>query len=332
MNDYDVIIVNYNGEKILAECLDSIYASSKKPKNIIIYDNNSKDGSVELIKKKFPEIILIEGAENIGFGRANNEAMKASESEFILFMNNDLLLDQNCSSELLKAFDRKELALLCPVIYKGWEKSEKSDVYAFGAAVNRSGFAYGLFDRRGDRDDLACFSGACFMARSEIIKKYNFEKRFFLYYEEPDVSIKVLRAGMKIGRIEKAKCYHLESYSSEGKSIAAGIAFRQFYGTQNRWFIVGKFWPLKLLLPAIFTNQIHLFYLAFYYLAHRTYKYLPLVYLAHFSFWAGVRQRESKQIKNPNWYKNLDNMSLYQYLILGRRVFDKKRYNLFKSD
>ena len=92
MNSYDVVIVNYNGEKIITLCLRSIYNSEIKPNQVIIYDNASKDKSVAIIKKKFPETKLIRGRENIGFGNGNNKAMRYSKSDFILFVNNDVLL------------------------------------------------------------------------------------------------------------------------------------------------------------------------------------------------------------------------------------------------
>lgn len=329
---YDVIIVNYNGEKILEDCLSSIYRCSLRPERIIINDNASSDNSIKIIRAKFPQVILIEGKKNIGFGRANNEAMKRSKADFILFMNNDLILDDKCPQELLRGFTSTSLAIISPIVYKGWNKKRQQDVYAFGAAINQSGFAYGLFDDSPDRSNLVCFSGACFMARSELIKQEGFEPSFFLYYEEPDLSLKLLIRGFQIARVSSAKCYHLESYSSAGANVAQSIAFRQFYGTQNRWFTVGKYWPISLIPKAIFYNEFHLFFLLTYFLKHRTFSYLKLFYLAPFSLARGIAERKRVHKKNFEWIKLLDKMSLRDYFRLGKRVFDEKRYKLFKSN
>lgn len=319
---YDVVIVNYNGENIISQCLDSVQASTIKPAKIIVYDNDSKDRSVDLIKKKYPHVILIEGDSNIGFGRGNNEAMKLSKSDFILFVNNDLVLDKYCSESLLAGFTDKKLAILNPIIFKGWGKVENQEVYAFGAKINRSGFGYGLYDTVGDRTDLNCFSGACFMARSGIIKKLQFEKRFFLYCEEPDLSVRILGLALKIGRVREASCYHLESYSSPQSSID-GTAFRQFYGVQNRWFMLGKHWPLFMLPEVILFNLLHLFYLTYFYAKNRKFSYLKLIYLAPSNLFSGLFERDHAVVVDKKWYRQLGTTTLKTYFALGKKVFTK---------
>lgn len=331
MNKYDVVIVNFNGEKIISRCLHSIFAASIKPAKVIIYDNASTDKSVEMIQKNFRQVILLKGKKNLGFGRANNEALKYSTSDYILFLNNDVVIDKKCPEYLLESFSKPDLAISCPAIFKGWDRRE-SQVYAFGASANQSGFAYGLFDKSPDRTDLCLFSGACFMARATVVKKNKFEKRFFLYYEELDLSAKILRAGKKIGRVARAKCYHLESYSSPGKDIASAIAFRQFYGVQNRWYSVGKFWPARLFPKALFYNYIHLAYMLYYFAKNKTPGYLRLSYLAPFNFLAGLKVRAGRDCKDRVWYKKLDKMNFTNCLKLGERVFDEKRYKLFNSN
>lgn len=319
---YDVIIVNYNGEKIISGCLSSLYSCTILPSKVIIYDNNSQDNSVRIIKKKFPQVILLEGKKNLGFGRANNESMKYSSAEFILFMNNDLVLDKNCPKVLLKAFRDPGLAILNPLIFKGWGKKEDSEIYSFGAEMNKSGFGYSLYDTGSDRTDLSCFSGACFMARGKIIKKLQFEQSFFLYYEEPDLSTKILINGYKIGRVKEAKCYHLESYSSPQEDTD-GIAFRQFYGIQNRWFMIGKHWPIRLLPATLTLNIVHLFYVLYFYVKNRKFCYMKLAYLAPINLIKGWCIRNSKDTRDKFWYKRLKTTSLSMYLKLGKKVFVK---------
>jgi len=317
---YDVVIVNFNGEKIISSCLDSLLSCSHKPKKIIIYDNNSEDNSLELIKDKYPKALLVRGRKNIGFGRGNNEGMRRSSADFILFMNNDLVLDKECPSELLRAFSDKKLAIVNPVIYKGWKKIKNQEVYAFGAEMNTSGFGYGLYDLDGNRFDLDCFSGACFMARSKTIKKLQFEKKFFLYCEEPEISARVLKRGEKIGRIIEAKSYHLESFSSPQRRVE-GIAFRQYYSVQNRWFMVGKHWPKFLLPKVLLVNELHLLYLVYFFMRNGQWKYLRLVYMAPYKFFLGLREFNSGEIDDKRWFVKLSRTPLGQYFRLGSKVF-----------
>lgn len=289
MKKYDVVIVNYNGEKILKECLNSVYASSVPPKRVIIYDNASRDLSVDLIKKDYPKAFLIEGKTNIGFGPGNNEAMKRVESDFVLFLNNDITLDKKCAEKLIQGFVSPEVAVLNPLIYKGWDKVNNQEIYSFGAEMNKSGFGYSLYDIAEDRDDLSCFSGACFMARTSLIKKLKFEKSFFLYYEEPDLSAKLLISGYTIGRRKESVCYHLENYSSP-QNRSAGICFRQFFAIQNRWFMLGKFWPAGMLWSAMPLNILHLLYNAIFFLRHKKYKQLSILSLAFQNLSRGRRE------------------------------------------
>ena len=91
-----IIIVNYNVKYFLEQCLKSVELSSKKIKNeVFIVDNNSTDGSSEMVKKKFPKYKLIENKKNIGFSRANNQAIKKSTGKYILLLNPDTILEED---------------------------------------------------------------------------------------------------------------------------------------------------------------------------------------------------------------------------------------------
>jgi GT2 family glycosyltransferase len=319
---YDVVIVSYNNVDIIGKTLESVFASSTKPSKVIVYDNCSKDESVQYIKQHYPQVILIEGRENLGFGRANNEASKLAEAEFILFMNNDLILEKNCVRELISAFTDDQVVILNPVIYKGWEITKNQELYAFGAVINSSGFGYGLYDLGDDRNDLNSFSAACFLTRTKLFRELQFENRFFLYYEEPELSVRILKRGLKIGRVRRAICYHLESYSSPKR--IAGTAFRQFYGIQNHWYMLGKHWPIGNLVVAFFINCMHLLLILAFLLRHRQTRYLKIAYLAPSSLIAGLRARDTRRADDPNWTSRLSRSSVLQFLNLGSRVFGKK--------
>lgn len=94
--DLSILLVNYNGLKFLKDCIESIQSKTEGLSyEIIILDNDSKDGSVDFIRNNYPEIKLIASATNYGFGKGNNEAFKLSKGSHILLLNNDtILLDQ----------------------------------------------------------------------------------------------------------------------------------------------------------------------------------------------------------------------------------------------
>lgn len=91
-----VIIVNYNGLKYLNDCINSLYIHlSTLSYEIILVDNNSSDESLIFIKENFPEVVLIQSSKNLGFGRANNLAVKQAKGEVLFLLNNDTILLKN---------------------------------------------------------------------------------------------------------------------------------------------------------------------------------------------------------------------------------------------
>lgn len=99
--ELSVIIVNYNGIKYLKECFDSLYDKLKKISfEIIVIDNNSSDESCSYIKKNYPNIVLIESKENLGFGKGNNEAVKLAKGNYLLLINNDTIVQDDLAPVL----------------------------------------------------------------------------------------------------------------------------------------------------------------------------------------------------------------------------------------
>ncbi len=94
--DISVIIVNYNVRYFLEQCLHSVYKSSQNlDVEIIVVDNNSVDGSCQMIREKFPHVILIENKTNAGFSKANNQAIKIARGRYILLLNPDTVVQEN---------------------------------------------------------------------------------------------------------------------------------------------------------------------------------------------------------------------------------------------
>ena len=94
--DVSIIIVNYNTKQLLADCLNSIYEQTKDINfEVIVSDNGSKDGSIEMLKADFPQVILIENNANLGFGAANNRGLAIAKGKYIFYLNSDTILLNN---------------------------------------------------------------------------------------------------------------------------------------------------------------------------------------------------------------------------------------------
>jgi GT2 family glycosyltransferase len=102
MKDLSVIIVNYNVEYFLEQCLLSVEKASKNiDAEIFVVDNNSVDGSVNLVKEKFPFVKLIENKKNTGFSFANNQAIKESNGKYVLLLNPDTLVEEDTFEKII---------------------------------------------------------------------------------------------------------------------------------------------------------------------------------------------------------------------------------------
>jgi GT2 family glycosyltransferase len=238
MNQFDlsIIIISYNTEKITIDCLKSIIESLKNSSlkcEIIVVDNASKDNSVSSIKKLKSEIKnrnlkinLIENKENIGFGPANNQAVKLAKSDYLLFLNSDIIV-LNASIEKL---------------YNFYKQNEKLFNFLGGKLLNKDGtsqpscgpmytlpmiFAH-LF-LRGDYWGLTRYSpnkikeadwisGACILTKKEYFEKLDgFDEKIFMYMEEIDLFYRAKKHGFKVFFYPEAQFIHLGSQSSAGR-------------------------------------------------------------------------------------------------------------------
>ncbi|MDQ3191905.1 MAG: glycosyltransferase family 2 protein, partial [Bacteroidota bacterium] len=103
-----IIIVNYNVEYFLEQCLNSVYkAIQKVPSEVFVVDNNSVDGSVAMVRSKFPNTKIIENKKNTGFSFANNQAIKLAKGEYVLLLNPDTVVEEDTFEKVVGFMDSK---------------------------------------------------------------------------------------------------------------------------------------------------------------------------------------------------------------------------------
>src|SRR4030042_683779 len=101
-----VVVLNWNGVKVLEKCLKSLMLQTFRPLETIVVDNASTDGSVDFIKNRYPNIKLIVNERNLGFGGGNNVGILSSEGRYIMMLNNDTRLDPKCIEELKGSLEK----------------------------------------------------------------------------------------------------------------------------------------------------------------------------------------------------------------------------------
>ena len=108
-----VIIINYNGKKLLEKCLESLFKIEYDNFEVIIVDNNSTDNSIDFLRKNYPSVIIIKLDSNKGFAEPNNVAAKITKGDFLLFLNNDTIVTPNFISEMIKVIKNDKKISIC---------------------------------------------------------------------------------------------------------------------------------------------------------------------------------------------------------------------------
>lgn len=239
-----IILVNYNGEKYNEECIDSILKSTYKNYEIIVVDNNSSDNSVELLIKKFNDNIkIIKAKSNLGFSGANNLGIKYAidnNFEYIMLLNNDTVIDDRMVEIMINS--SKNNLIVSPKIYY---YDNKEILWSAGGSINwHKGLPiqYGIGEtenkENNTRKEIEFATGCCILIPIEAIKKTGMmSEDYFLYYEDTDYCIRLLRNGFKIIYEPNAFLYHKVSASTGGEKSK----MYWYYMTRNRLIFNKKF-------------------------------------------------------------------------------------------
>jgi GT2 family glycosyltransferase len=209
-----VIIVNYNGEKVLEECLSSIFKQTYKNFEVIVVDNDSKDKSIELIKSNYPRAILIEEKYNHGFAGGNNIGYEKSTGEIIILLNNDTKVEEDYIENFIKVFDDFPNCGAASSKIVLYDEPEVLD----GAGSFWTGYTMLYHTGYLKNSNLKEFNkpykvfsakGASMITKKEIIEKVGlFDSDFWHYYEEGDFCHRVINAGYDVYYYPKTTCFH----------------------------------------------------------------------------------------------------------------------------
>jgi O-antigen biosynthesis protein len=235
--DVSVCIVNWNTRELLFNCIDSIQKKTSGVSfEIIVVDNNSHDGSVEMIKQHYPYCKLIASKENMGFSRGNNAGLKEASGKYIIFLNPDTMLATNALFGMFQFMenDRDVGAVGCKLLNQDgsiqlicartfptlWNQ------FCYLMLLNRLFPMSKLFGtiemgywNHIDSRDVDCLSGACIFARKQIIEKLKgFDDMFFMYAEDVDLCYRIGKEGWRLYYLANEAIYHLEGQSSKQKT------------------------------------------------------------------------------------------------------------------
>jgi len=210
-----IVILNYNGKGFLEACLSSLQRLNypKEAMEIVLVDNGSNDGSTDFVRKKFPDVEIVELKRNIGFSAGNNVGIKKSKGAFVAILNNDTVVDENWLIEMVKLMLKDpSIGIVAPKILFAKDPQRINNAGSFpltnGWVVDR-----GIYEKdKGQYDQVeevfaAC--GAAMLCRRAMLEEVGgFDERLFAYFEDTDLSWRARLRGWKIVYTPYAVVYH----------------------------------------------------------------------------------------------------------------------------
>lgn len=237
----DIIIPNWNGRGLLRTCLDSLQRQSFRSFRTIVVDNGSTDGSVSFIQQNYPEVSIIQLNENKGFSAAVNRGILASDKEWVLLLNNDVEVAEDCLHALAQICNQDleyQFFALKMIDYH-----ERSKIDGAGDCVLRGGVGYRLGTMENDsehhsikREVFGSCAGAALYRRAIFTDVGLFDEDFFAYLEDVDFNLRAVKAGKKCCYLPDARIYHIGSASTGSKVNSFTIRL----STRNNVFVVLK--------------------------------------------------------------------------------------------
>jgi len=209
------VVVSWQGKHLIGDCLRALLAQRGQQLRVTVVDNGSTDGTAEMVARDFPGVDVLRLPQNVGYGRANNEAIRralADGARFVALVNNDVELDAGWLEQMRRAAaEQPEAGLFCgTLLFRGQER------------VNSTGLAIDAFGRARDRDfDLPLaeldradgpvegVTGGAALLRSTALEKIGlFDPAYFAYYEDVDLSLRARRSGIACWYVRGAIARH----------------------------------------------------------------------------------------------------------------------------
>ena len=252
-----IVILCWNDRGVIENCLRSIYEGTHSTSiEVIVSDNGSTDGSIELIREKFPQVRLLENGTNLRFAKGNNVGFRESTGEYVLILNPDTIIHDETLDKMVRFADKhtEAGAFGCRVLssdgsYQGCIRPLDTPRSEWFAALGL-GFLGHISDRfhpgvyvnwHGDTERTVGWLAGCFiLIRGELLRKLGgFDEQFFYYYEDADLCRRVWEAGYTILYTPTATITHLGGESTHKRFPPLGFALD---GQVTRYLYFSKYY------------------------------------------------------------------------------------------
>lgn len=239
-----IIVLNYNGAQVIGACLNSVFRINYPNFEVVVVDNASSDGSLEMARRQFSRCHFIKNEENLGFSAGNNLGIRFALERMaggILLLNSDTVVRENFLSKLVDVAESEPLVgILNPVILDSQDK-----IWFSGGRINwwKMGTTHICHIKSTLPYETELLTGCAMYIKSSVFKKIGLlDEDFFLYWEDTDFSVRAKRAGYALMIVPEAKIVHLEKSEERKRDkiywlVISGLIF--FQKNSGRFF---KLW------------------------------------------------------------------------------------------
>ncbi|MFV9550930.1 glycosyltransferase family 2 protein [Algibacter sp. PT7-4] len=304
-----IVILNWNGKKLLEQFLPSVTQHSKEAR-IYVADNASTDQSITFIKTNYPTITIVKNKENGGYAKGYNDALKHINADVYCLLNSDVEVTKNWLTPIIKTFNNTaNTAIIQPKILDYNNKSYFEYAGAAGGFIDKYGYPYcrGRIFNTIEKDteqynnttEIFWATGACLFIKSNVFKQLNgFDEHFFAHMEEIDLCWRAKNLGYSVQYVGQSKIYHVGGATLKNtnpKKTFLNFRNSLFTLTKNaNGFVFGKI-LVRLILDGIAGIK---------FLIEFKPKHTLAVLKAHFSYYSQLKRviAQRKQIKNKIKY------------------------------
>ena len=326
-----IVILNWNGQKLLEQFLPSIIKYSKL-KNCTVYvaDNASTDTSIEFIKNKYKSVQIIQNTKNGGYAKGYNDALKNVDADVFALVNSDIEVTKGWLQPIIEEFENnKKTAIIQPKILDYKNKVFFEYAGAGGGYIDRYGFPfcrgrifnYLELDNQQYNNTIDVFwaSGACLFIRKEVFDTLEgFDERYFAHQEEIDLCWRAKNMGYAVKYVGASTVYHIG-----GATLEESNPKKAYLNFRNSLFTLTKNLPRRTLFPVLFIRLMLDGIAAVRFLLQKKPIYTWIILKSHISFYVNLPRNLKKRTKNNKRNYYYIKSIVWQHFVKGKNKFDE---------
>jgi len=336
MNKIAVVILNWNGKKLLEQFLPSVTKfSNREWADVVIADNDSTDDSIDFIKNEYPHLQTIILDQNYGFAEGYNKALAQLDHEYFVLLNSDVEVSENWLDPIYELFEKEsDIVAAQPKIKAFNNKSEFEYAGASGGYIDHLGYPFcrgrvfdtiesdtGQYDRLAD---VMWASGAALFIRSDIYKKHGgLDGDFFAHMEEIDLCWRIKNRGYRIVCHPDSTVYHVG-----GATLPNHSSRKLHLNFRNNLYMLYKNLPSEKLLTTLLLRMILDGVAGLKFLVRFEFDNFMAVIKAHYSFYSNLSLlREKRRVINPLSTTEFHNEIYKGSIIADYFIQNKKKFS-----